>query len=360
MFIKYLHINNYRNIDNCIFEPTEKINIICGDNAQGKTNLIESIYYASIFKSFRTNKNNNLIKNGSENLNIELIVTNNGVDNRLKVNLDRKNFKKITLNNKNPDSYIYKNLNTIIYYPDEISLLKNNPSYRRNIIDKSIFFINNEYINIYRKYIKCLKQRNIFLKNKNIEKNKNTDVWRDQLIEYGFLIINERTNYIARINNIFKKLEISKKISEIYTLKYEDYGGKNIKDELLKKFEKNRNKELKYGYSLAGPHLENFNFYINNNDINKYSSEGQKRSLLLSYKQAQLLDYKEHKGFYPILLLDDIGTELDDSRRNNIYNKLLADSGQVFITTINLPNIALDKTAILKVENGIFSKFIFD
>jgi len=360
MFIKKLKINNFRNIDNCIISPSEKINIICGNNAQGKTNFIESIYYASIFKSFRTNKNNNLIENEKNNLNIEIIVANNGVDNTLRVNLNRKNLKKLSLDNKKPDSHIYKILNTIIYYPDEISLLKNNPSYRRNIIDKSIFFINNEYINIYRKYLKCLKQRNIFLKSKNIEKNKNIDVWKDQLIEYGQIIINERIEYIKRINEIFKNLYKSTNISEIYSVNYDDYCKKNIKDELSKKFEKNKFKEIKYGYSLAGPHLENFNFLINNNDINKYSSEGQKRSLLLSYKQAQLIDYKEHKGFYPILLLDDIGTELDDSRRNNIYNKLLADSGQVFISTIDLPSIDLDKTTIYKVKNGIFSKFIFD
>lgn len=358
MFIKKIIINNFRNIEKCNIEPNNKLNILCGNNAQGKTNLIESIYYASIFKSFRTNKNINLINEGNNNLSIEFIISNNGVDNLLNIKFDNKNKKIILLNNKAPDKYIYKNLNTIIYYPDEISLLKNYPSYRRNLIDRSIFFVANDYVDIYRKYLKCLKQRNIYLKT-NIKEN-NCDIWKEQLVEYGSIIIKQRINYIERINNYFNILSNNKVLNENYKVQYENYKIENIKDQLAYKFNKNKEKELKYGYSLVGPHIEDFIFLVNDKDINKYSSEGQKRSLLLSYKQAQLLDYKDSCGYYPILLLDDIGTELDDTRRDKIYNKLLDDSGQVFITTINLPNICFDNTKIFNVKNGIFSRYLTD
>ncbi|MCK4501748.1 MAG: DNA replication/repair protein RecF [Desulfuromonadales bacterium] len=360
MYIKNIKIYNFRNIEHCDIYPSKKINIIYGDNAQGKTNLIESIYYSSIFKSFRTNKKYNLIKKDNNNFSIEIIISNNEVDNVLNIKFNKKNEKQILINNKNPNKNIYKSLNTIVYYPDEISLLKNYPSYRRNLIDKSIFFINNEYINIFRKYLKCLKHRNMFLKSTNVKDNSIDDVWKEQLIEYGSIIIKKRIEYIKRINKYFEILSINKVLNETYSIEYENYEIENIKDDLSNQFKKNKDKELKYGYSLAGPHIEDFKFNINNNDINKYSSEGQKRSLLLSYKQSQLLDYKDYNGYYPILLLDDIGTELDNSRKNKIYNKLLDDSGQVFITTIDLPNICFDNTDIYSVENGIFSKFIFD
>ena len=358
MLIKNIKINNFRNIDNCNIDPHKKLNILYGNNAQGKTNLIESIYYASIFKSFRTNKNSNLINDGNNNFNIEFIISNNEVDSILNIKFDSKNKKQILLNKKVPDKFIYKNLNTIIYYPDEISLLKNFPSYRRNLIDKSIFFVANDYLDTHRKYLKCLKQRNIYLKGNN---QANThDVWKDQLIEYGYIIIKKRIEYISRINNFFNVLSNNKILNENYKVKYENYKIKDIKDKLSEQFNKNKEKEFKYGYSLAGPHIEDFTFLVNDQDINKYSSEGQKRSLLLSYKQAQLLDYKDFCGYYPILLLDDIGTELDDTRRDKIYNKLLADSGQVFITTINLPNICFANTKVFNVKNGIFSRYLMD
>ena len=117
-------------------------------------------------------------------------------------------------------------------------------------------------------------------------------------------------------------------------------------------------KERKYGFTLTGPHIDDFIFSINNNNINMYSSEGQKRSLLLNYKQAQLLDYNDNYGYYPILLFDDMGSELDSYRKTNIFNRILNNSGQVFITTMDIPEINKDKTTIFEVVDGHFSEFI--
>ena len=355
MYINKLIIKNFRNIDECHIEPNNKINFIYGKNAQGKTNLIETIYYSSLFKSFRTNKNINLINKESESLFINLNISNNNVDNKLKISLDKRNNKNITLNGKKPDSKnFYRVLNSIIYFPDEISYLKNYPTYRRNLIDRSIFFINNNYINIYNKYKKCLKQRNIFLKSIG----DSNDIWKDQLIEYGSLIIKERINYIERINSYLNKKNLSNYNDEIYCIKYNNYDKEKIKDDLFYLFETNSNKEKKYGFTLIGPHIDDFIFSINNNNINMYSSEGQKRSLLLSYKQAQLLDYKENYGYYPVLLFDDMGGELDSYRKTNIFNKILNNSGQVFITTMDIPDIDKKETTIFEVVNGNFSEFI--
>ncbi|MCK5782898.1 MAG: DNA replication/repair protein RecF [Desulfobacterales bacterium] len=355
MYIKNIKIDNFRNIKKCDINPNKKINFIYGNNAQGKTNLIETIYYSSLFKSFRTNKNINLINYKEENLLIKLDIINNKVNNTLKISLNNKNIKEIIINDKKPDSYnFYKVLNSIIYFPDEISYLKNYPAYRRNLIDRSIFYINNNYIKIFKKYTKCLKQRNIFLKN-GIDEN---DIWKDQLIEYAYLIINERINYIKKINNYFNVLSENEKIKEIYSIEYNKYKNEKIKDELFDRFKKNELKEKKYGFTLTGPHIDDFIFSVNGNNINKYSSEGQKRSLLLSYKQAQILNYKDVYGYYPILLFDDIGSELDSSRKLNIFNRLLENSGQVFITTMDVPDIYKDNAKVFEVKNGVFSEFI--
>jgi len=164
MYIRNIEINNFRNINKCNINPHKKINFICGCNAQGKTNLIESIFFASIFKSFRTNIKTDLIKEGEENLFIKIEISNNGINNKLRIGFDKNKKKKIFINEKE-NKFSHEILNSIIYYPDEISHLKSSPSYRRNLIDRSIFFINNDYLNLFRKYLRCLKQRNYYLKN---------------------------------------------------------------------------------------------------------------------------------------------------------------------------------------------------
>ncbi len=357
MYIKNIEINNFRNIENCNIKPNKKINFIFGKNAQGKTNLIETIYYSSLFKSFRTNKNINLINKNKTNFFINIDIVNNKVENKLKVSLNNKNIKNITINEKRPDNEsFYKTLNSIIYFPDEISYLKNYPSYRRNLIDRSIFYINNNYINIYKKYKKCLKQRNIFLK----LNNNQDDIWKDQLIEYGYLIILERIKYVDKINNYLGILNENNENGEIYKIEYNNYEREKIKDNLFSNFKIKEKQEKQYGFTLIGPHIDDFIFSVNNNNISMYSSEGQKRSLLLSYKQAQLLDYKDSYGYYPILLFDDMGSELDFSRKTNIFNKILNNSGQVFITTMDVPDIDKKSTKIFKVMDGHFTELIFN
>ena len=354
MYITKIKIKNFRNIVNCSIDVDKKINFIYGNNAQGKTNLLETIYYSSLFKSFRTNKSTDLIKDKENNLNININTVNNEVSNNLIIFLDNKKNKKIIINNKKPDNKLYKVLNSIIYYPDEISYLKIYPSYRRNLIDRSIFYINNEYINLFKNYIKCLKQRNIYLKS-----NKNGyDVWKEQLVEYGYLIIKERLKYIERINTNFEKIYNKNKIIENYHIKYNKYNLISIKDDLIDKFKQYENKEKKYGYTLVGPHIDDFTFLVDNKNMNRFSSEGQKRSLLLSYKRAQLIDYKHIHGYYPILLFDDIGNELDSVRKKDIFEKIIDNSGQIFITTTDVTDVTDNANKVFKVISGDFSEYI--
>ncbi|MEA3362749.1 MAG: hypothetical protein U9Q61_05700, partial [Thermodesulfobacteriota bacterium] len=151
-----------------------------------------------------------------------------------------------------------------------------------------------------------------------------------------------------------------KETNEKYSIEYNKYDSDKIKDNLFYRFKQIKLKEIKYGYTLAGPHIDDFVFLINNNNISKYSSEGQKRSFLLSYKQAQLQDYKDNYGYYPILLFDDMGRELDSSRKSNIFKNILNNSGQIFITTMDVPDIEENSAKIFQVNNGDFSEFKFD
>ena len=278
MIVKKLDIKNFRNIVSLTVKFDSNINLIYGDNAQGKTNLIEAIYFSSVLKSFRSKKNDNLINKSSKKLFLNTCVLNNKVNNDIRINLEKNNIKKISVDGKKVNTNeFYKILNCIIYYPDEISYLKFYPEYRRNHIDKSIFYIENKYLKIYQKYIKCLKQRNNFLKINNADLNN--DIWKDQLIEYGSEIINYRYNYVMCINNKLNIIYGSNNINEKYSIVYDKYDFKNLKDDLYKKFKSSEEKELKYGYSLVGPHTDDFMFCLNDKDIKIYSSEGQKKNI---------------------------------------------------------------------------------
>ena len=352
MFIKKLNLKNYRNIINLEICFDEKINLIYGKNAQGKTNLIESLYFSSHLKSFRTSKLNDIINVDSNYTSINLKVNNQYTDNDIKYILSKNNIKEITVNDKKPDkNKFFKIINSILYYPDEVSYLKIYPNYRRNFIDRSIFNLNNEYIDIVRKYNRCLKQRNIILKNND----KNLNVWTDQLIEFGSTIINYRNIFVNEMNLLLNNQTKENKINENYSIDYTKYELNKIKEDLFFRYKKNNDKEYKYGYTLVGPHTDDFIFKINDKDIRKYSSEGQKKSFLLNYKQAQLFIYKKKFGFFPILIFDDMGSELDENRKKNFIYRIIENTGQVFITTTEIPK-SLSNTSIFEVDNGIIAE----
>lgn len=354
MFIENIKLNNFRNIDKVNIDFSKKLNFIIGNNGQGKTNFVEAIYVSSFLKSFRTHKINNIIKIDKNYFNIKLNVLKNSVSNELSFYVS-KNEKRILLNNKIPDrNNFYKFLNVVIFHPEEINYISSYPVFRRNLIDRSIFYTNYNYIDTYRKYFNCLKQRNSFLK-----KNINVyDSWLDQLIKYGSYIISERLNYIERINNIFNK-SIYKNISKenyliSYSKKYSNID--HIQDYLREDFIRNQDRERLLGYTLVGPHKDDIRFYLNGKSADIFASQGQKRSLIILFKTAQILDYKTVQGHYPVLILDDMASELDRNRKNSLLDNLLENSGQVFITSTDFEkNNIFEQTKIFTVNDGVIS-----
>jgi len=350
MFIENITIHNFRNFKKEEISFNKNINFIIGDNAQGKTNLVESIYFPAFLKSFRSHKNLYLINKNNNFFNLKLTVNDNKVKNKINVYFSN-NKKEIEVNGKKPENYNY--LNVVVFYPDEVNFLTSFPSFRRNLIDKSIFYINNNYINIYRKYLRCLKQRNNFLK----KKNKEDDIWKNQLIIYGSEIIKERIRYISKINKILDSEFFKTNNYEQYFLKYSNnYLENNIEKQLIDEFSRKETRERQLGYTLAGPHKDDIIFYLDDQPVESFASQGQKRSLVISYKTAQILDYKRIQGHYPVLILDDMTSELDSHRKNVLLENLLENSGQVFITSTDLNqmyNFANSK--VYKVENGSIS-----
>lgn len=350
MYIENLNIINFRNIERANIFLNKKINFIIGDNAQGKTNLIETIYTSAFLKSFRSQNIYDLIREGENSSSIISKVIKNGVKNSVELSI-LKSSKKLKVNNKKPENYKY--LNVVIFHPDEINYLSNYPIFRRNLIDRSIFYVNYNYINIHKKYSRCLKQRNNFLKNKSKEK----DCWKDQLISYGSEIIRERIKYIEKINNYFRNDYFKKTNSEEYFISYsKKYKESQVEQTLFEEFLRKEKREFQLGYTLVGPHKEDIVFYLNGRPAETFASQGQRRSMVISFKTAQILDYKAVQGHYPVLILDDMSSELDTNRKNVLLENLLANSGQVFITSTDLSkNNYLKQSSVFKVHNGKIS-----
>jgi DNA replication and repair protein RecF len=225
-----------------------------------------------------------------------------------------------------------------------LNYLKFYPSYRRNFIDKSIFYTNNNYLLNLKRYNKCIKQRNAEFKNKIVN-----DIWIEQLIEYSFYIVKERIFYVDRINEILQ----SENRKEDYLLKYQFNNKSDIKTILYEKYNKVKKKEVDYGYTLFGPHMDDFIFTIDKHDFRKFSSEGQKLSFLLNLKYAQLMDFENINKFSPILLFDDIGKELDSQRKSEIFGKFFNKNCQIFITSTNIECFS-ENSKTFNVENGKF------
>lgn len=351
MFIENIKIENFRNIENLYIDNFKKINFFIGNNAEGKTNIVESIYFSSFLKSFRTSRISDLIKDGYLKSTININIIDNKVNNNIYVQFDNK-IKNLKVNSKKPDNYKY--INVIIFHPEETNYVTSYPMYRRNLIDRSIFYTDYNYINIYKKYFRCLSQRNSYLKN---EKNFK-DIWLEQLIYYGSIIIRKRLSYIDKINKYFsgdnfKKINLEKYFIK-YSKNYDDFSS--IEAFLNEEFSKKLNREKLLGYTLVGPHKDDINFLLNGRPAEAFASQGQKRSLIISFKTAQILDYKAVQGHYPVLILDDMTSELDNNRKNILLENLLENSGQVFITSTDFKTInSSEQTKVFRVNNGEIS-----
>ena len=357
MILTNLQLKNFRNYDNLNLTFNKKINIFIGNNAQGKTNILESIYVLSLTKSHRTNKDLYLIK--KDTLFTKIIGTINDSDKNTKYEvLINENGKRVSINDKSlkkVSEYLSK-INAIMFCPDDLEIIKGSPQERRSFFNISISGFNNDYVRYLNEYNKILRTRNEYLKNYEIINKDYLDVLTNKLIDLNIYIYNERKKYVETINkylsNIYK--DITGKTNII--LKYDSFieDEDNLRNQLEDKFNMVYNNELFQKVTLLGIHKDDFSIFIDDVKINNYGSQGQHRIAILCLKLSEIKIYEEEYNKKPILLLDDIFSELDTTKKSNII-KFIKNDLQVFITSTDLNNIdkkILKEADVYKIDNG--------
>lgn len=340
MYIKKIKLKNFRNYEEQEVKLDPNINIFYGDNGQGKTNIIESIFLCSIGKSFRTNKDKELIHLKEEFSSVEIEYEKKDRDGKIKIELNDK--KNIIINGIKIKklSELLGNIHTVIFTPEDINILKDGPQKRRKFLDIMIGQLRPNYIYYLNNYMKVLEQRNNYLKQIKIEKKPDEllEIWDEKLAEYGEKIFLYRNEYIEKIKNKINKIHEGIIKNEI--LKIEYISDCEQKEEYLKKLKNNEKIDKIKGYTTKGIHRDDFNIYINEELVNIYGSQGQNRTVILSLKIAELEIIYEEIGEYPILLLDDFMSELDEKRKMNFLETI--KNTQVIITCtdkMNIPNL---------------------
>ena len=354
MYIKKIKLLNFRNYENQEIEFDKNINIIYGDNAQGKTNILESIFICSLGKSFRTNKDQELIKSGENNLKIEIEAQKEDREVNIKLNMsEKKNFFVNNIPIKKTSEIVGK-IYTVLFTPEDISIFKNEPSKRRRFLNIIISQIKPKYLYNLNQYNKTIEQRNLYLKQIKFENKseENLSIWDEQIYKYGLEIYKERKNLVEKINDKIKKIHYNTtEGKEKIEIKY--YSNINEKD-FLEKLKKNRYIDIQKGYTTIGIHRDDFYTYINDKDIAIYGSQGQKRAAIISLKMAEAEILYDETDERPILLLDDFMSELDKKRIKGIVENI--NENQVIITCtdsfkINNSNYNLYEVKDAKIEN---------
>ena len=352
MLISDIELQNFRNYNYEKIKLNSNINIFYGDNAQGKTNIIESIFISAFGKSFRANKDREIIKKGESFANINISYENQYKNGKIKIQISNK--KSISVNGIKIKklSELLGTINIVLFTPDDINILKDGPANRRRFLDMMIGQIRPNYVYNLNMYLKTLEQRNNYLKqiNKNQIMNLSMfDIWDEKLAEYGQKVSNYRLEFInkikSKIKNIHKEITENKEEIEI------EYITDSLdKENLIKLYKERRNLDIIKGYTTKGIQRDDFVIYINGEPVNIYGSQGQHRTSILSLKLSELDIVKEEIGESPILLLDDFMSELDEKRIKNFLNHI--KNTQVIITcTKEIEEKNVEKT-MFYVNNG--------
>lgn len=357
MFFKSVELKNYRNYDLLKLKFTPTINIIVGKNGQGKTNILESLYYTGHLKSHRVSDDTILIKNSKKNFKILSKIQKNEFLDEIKIE-NTEYSRKIYLNNDEitKKSEYLELINIILFEPSNLELIKGAPNIRREFLNDAIININHSYYNILNDYNKLLKMRNEYLKSRRNDKEY-LEVLDKYFIDKAMLIYQIRNKYINKINefitNIFRDImnidNLKIQYKSFYNILLEQENPKEYFQNFLKE---NYEKEKNIGLTSEGPHKDDFVFLTNQINLKEYGSQGQQRAGVISLKFAEAEIIKKYKKTLPVLLLDDVFSELDGIRKNNLL-KYLSSGSQVILTTTDINKISkklIDNANIIKIE----------
>ncbi len=358
MKIKNISIENFRNIKDLSLE-FDDVNIIWGENAQGKTNLIEAIYLFTGGKSFRGAKDSQLIKIGEEKSRLKIEFEGSGREQYAEIDINNKRVASLNGVKKKSASQLSDEIKAVIFSPVHLNMIKDGPSERRKFIDAALCQIKSNYRNLLKEYNRCLNQRNILLK--DLKNNPELDsllyIWNKNCAISGAKIIYQRLKYIEAISpyvkDIFSGISGGNEEIELKYLSNQEYSTdmEDIEKKLLRALENNKYQDMMNKSTSSGPHRDDIEILINGVSARIYGSQGQQRSCVLAMKLAEASLLEQITKKEPIALLDDVMSELDEKRQDYILNHI--KNRQVFITCCDKETILrLKKGKTFHIENG--------
>ena len=350
MILKSVALRDYRNFTLETVDFCEGSNIISGKNAQGKTNLIESVWLFTSGRSFRTPNEKEFIRNGCEAASISAVFHGHGRDYEAELKFFANKTKQIQINGiKVKQCEMLGKFPAVMFFPEQLSLIKSGPDVRRKFLDMSISQIKPRYYSVLSEYNRVLAQKNHLLKNPRGADLDTLEIWNARQAKLSAIISNTRRTYCEKLTrNALPYLSEISGETEALTVEYITSGETSDEYELYKKICSLKNEEIESGYSQIGAHKDDFDLFINGSSSRRFASQGQQRSIVLCLKLAEADMMEEVLGEYPLLLFDDVLSELDDQRKEFITNRI--KGRQVIITSCDVPDGVGDK--ILWVENG--------
>ena len=353
MYVKNLKLRNFRNYDNLSIDFDDGINILYGDNAQGKTNILEAIYVSATTKSHKGSKEKEIIKISENESHIKMILNRDNVAHKIDMHLRRNKTKGVAINGIpiRKTSELFGIINIVFFSPEDLNLIKNGPAERRRFIDFELCQLDKVYLHNLSNYNKIITQRNNLLKQISFNSNllDTLSIWDKQLVRYGVSLIESRNKFVNQLNELI--YGIHKKLSggnEELIIKYQpNVTIENFESKLLNA----RDKELKSQMTTVGPHRDDINFLIGDIDIRKFGSQGQQRTCALSVKLAEIELVKKIINNKPVLLLDDVLSELDNKRQNYLLDSI--DGIQTILTCTGLDEFVNSRIKFNRIYNVV-------
>lgn len=351
MRVLKLSCKNFRNIEETCLVPCEEMNVICGENAQGKTNLLEAIWLFTGAKSFRSSKDSEFVKLSCEKAACSLDFFAEGIKKEASIEINDRRQAFLNQNKLKSPSLLAGNFNAIIFSPNDLKLVTEGPAVRRRFIDTALGQLYPSYIEILKNYTRAVSQRNKIIKDYRYDSTLSVmlDVFENEIFENGKKLINLRKKYINTIGeflpHIYSGLSGGKEVLET------SYICRCEGEELLDKLKALRKEDMYSGITSVGPHRDDIEFKINGISARSFGSQGQKRSVALSVKLAEAEVLKKNVGECPVFLLDDVMSELDPSRQDFILNHI--KGMQTFLTCCDPSNFKnLKAGKIFNVREG--------
>lgn len=370
MRLEQLSLHNFRNYESVSLHLDPGLNIFVGDNAQGKTNLLEAIYVLSLSKSYRAARDAELIRHGAEQgMAAAKVAKLAALD--LGVVLSSTQKKRLLLNGKSTSANEFVgHLTTVLFTPDSLQLVKGSPAERRRFLDIQICQIDSVYRKTLLKYQRVVRQRNSLLKGAFEQRSLQSQLpaWDRQLVSLGTQVVLRRQEVVAALQRysqeahgrISRELENLQLIYQPFFVVPEEvepetrYTSEEVEELFWRQLQRQRQEELRRGYTLLGPQRDDLIFRVNNLDLRKYGSQGQQRTAVLAYILAELQLMEVETGEYPVVLLDDVMSELDKRRRLDLLT-LLNDRAQTIVTTTNLDSFTpeiVERASVFTIRQG--------